>query len=188
MEATEALTENAINDENENHDDDNSHATQPNSQAATHITVLKQTDINLEKLALDTSGSSKSGPIAESDIPSNMELIQGKGDKHLTQSTNTPSKQIKTREVIEETKMMADIAKLNSLSIRSNKFKALLALPNCDLEQLRKLSWAGIPDEIRPTIWKLMMVLLFFITGIIILIKVNYLLIKGVSSCKFGPP
>ena len=33
----------------------------------------------------------------------------------------------------EETKMMADVAKLNSLSIRYNKFKAMLELPNIDL-------------------------------------------------------
>lgn len=29
--------------------------------------------------------------------------------------------------------MMADVAKLNSLSIRYNKFKAMLELPNIDL-------------------------------------------------------
>ena len=71
--------------------------------------------------------------------------------------------------------MMADVAKLNSLSIRYNKFKAMLELPNIDLgaahcvlhviavnslypEQLKKLSWSGIPEEIRPTVWKLLMV------------------------------
>ncbi|KAI9006032.1 rab-GTPase-TBC domain-containing protein [Gaertneriomyces semiglobifer] len=57
----------------------------------------------------------------------------------------------------EEAAMMADAAKLNSLSIRASKFKALLDLPVIDLEQLRKLSWSGIPDEIRSTVWKLLM-------------------------------
>ena len=81
----------------------------------------------------------------------------------------------------EESKMLADVAKINSLTIRFNKFKAILDLPNIDLgtklflnlknynfaglkicfcikEQLKKLSWPGIPEEIRPTVWKLLMV------------------------------
>ncbi|KAJ3283592.1 GTPase-activating protein [Borealophlyctis nickersoniae] len=57
----------------------------------------------------------------------------------------------------DEAKMMADVAKLNSLSIRFMKFKNMLELPNIDLEQLRKISWSGIPEEIRPTVWKLLM-------------------------------
>ncbi|KAJ3049575.1 GTPase-activating protein [Rhizophlyctis rosea] len=57
----------------------------------------------------------------------------------------------------DEAKMMADVAKLNTLSIRFTKFKNMLELPNIDLEQLRKLSWSGIPEEIRPTVWKLLM-------------------------------
>ena len=57
----------------------------------------------------------------------------------------------------QEEKFMADAAKLNSLSIRYNKFKTMLQLPNVDIEALKKLSWAGIPDEIRPIVWKLLM-------------------------------
>ncbi|KAI8805461.1 rab-GTPase-TBC domain-containing protein [Cladochytrium replicatum] len=57
----------------------------------------------------------------------------------------------------EESRMLGEIAKLNTLSIRFQKFKLLLEQPNIDLEQVRKLSWSGIPDEIRPTVWKLLM-------------------------------
>ncbi|KAI8899316.1 rab-GTPase-TBC domain-containing protein [Globomyces pollinis-pini] len=53
--------------------------------------------------------------------------------------------------------MIAEAAKLNSLSIRCQKFRTLLELPNVDFDQLRKLSWPGIPEEIRPTVWKLLM-------------------------------
>lgn len=53
--------------------------------------------------------------------------------------------------------MMADAARLNSMSIRFQKFKTLLDSPNVDIEQLKKLAWAGVPDEIRPTVWKLLM-------------------------------
>ncbi|KAJ3081265.1 GTPase-activating protein, partial [Quaeritorhiza haematococci] len=61
------------------------------------------------------------------------------------------------KKVDPETKMIGDLAKLNSMSIRYTKFKNLLEQPNIDLEHLRKLSWSGIPEEIRPTVWKLLM-------------------------------
>lgn len=57
---------------------------------------------------------------------------------------NTPSPQPSLAES-EEAKMLSDIATLNSLSIRYNKFKALLEAQVVDLEQLRKLAWSGIP-------------------------------------------
>ncbi|XP_041113463.1 TBC1 domain family member 22B-like [Polyodon spathula] len=39
---------------------------------------------------------------------------------------------------------------------RLDKFKQLLAGPNTDLEVLRKLSWSGIPRQVRPITWKLL--------------------------------
>ncbi|XP_028265918.1 TBC1 domain family member 22B isoform X2 [Parambassis ranga] len=39
---------------------------------------------------------------------------------------------------------------------RLDKFKQLLASPNTDLEELRKLSWSGIPREVRPITWRLL--------------------------------
>uniref|UniRef100_A0AAX7V5T7 Rab-GAP TBC domain-containing protein n=1 Tax=Astatotilapia calliptera TaxID=8154 RepID=A0AAX7V5T7_ASTCA len=39
---------------------------------------------------------------------------------------------------------------------RLDKFKQLLAGPNTDLDELRKLSWSGIPRQVRPIAWKLL--------------------------------
>ncbi|XP_074553814.1 TBC1 domain family member 22A isoform X1 [Halichoeres trimaculatus] len=39
---------------------------------------------------------------------------------------------------------------------RLDKFKQLLAGPNTDLDELRKLSWSGIPRQVRPITWKLL--------------------------------
>ncbi|KAM5336177.1 TBC1 domain family member 22A [Glossophaga mutica] len=39
---------------------------------------------------------------------------------------------------------------------RLDKFKQLLAGPNTDLEELRRLSWSGIPQPVRPMTWKLL--------------------------------
>ncbi|XP_054998077.1 TBC1 domain family member 22A [Sorex araneus] len=39
---------------------------------------------------------------------------------------------------------------------RLDKFRQLLAGPNTDLEELRRLSWSGIPRPVRPVTWKLL--------------------------------
>ncbi|KAJ3197847.1 GTPase-activating protein [Dinochytrium kinnereticum] len=57
----------------------------------------------------------------------------------------------------EEAKMLGAVAELNSKAIRFMKFKTILESANVDLDQLKKLSWMGIPDEIRPMVWKLLM-------------------------------
>ncbi|XP_053572593.1 TBC1 domain family member 22A isoform X2 [Bombina bombina] len=41
-------------------------------------------------------------------------------------------------------------------AIRLEKFKQLLAGPNTDLDELRKLSWSGIPKPVRSITWKLL--------------------------------
>ncbi|KAI5942822.1 TBC1 domain family member 22A [Manis javanica] len=39
---------------------------------------------------------------------------------------------------------------------RLDKFQQLLAGPHTDLEELRRLSWSGIPKPVRPITWKLL--------------------------------
>ncbi|XP_065830019.1 TBC1 domain family member 22A-like [Oscarella lobularis] len=41
-------------------------------------------------------------------------------------------------------------------TIRLQKFEKLLAGPNTDLEELKKLAWGGIPGIVRSTTWKLL--------------------------------
>ncbi|XP_029472959.1 TBC1 domain family member 22A isoform X2 [Rhinatrema bivittatum] len=41
-------------------------------------------------------------------------------------------------------------------AFRMDKFKLLLAGPNTDLDELRKLSWSGIPKQVRSITWKLL--------------------------------
>ncbi|KAK3101795.1 hypothetical protein FSP39_006422 [Pinctada imbricata] len=36
------------------------------------------------------------------------------------------------------------------------KFRSVLAGPNTDLDELKKLSWSGIPRAVRPTAWKIL--------------------------------
>ncbi|KJE88419.1 TBC1 domain family protein [Capsaspora owczarzaki ATCC 30864] len=39
---------------------------------------------------------------------------------------------------------------------RLEKFRKVLEAPNVDLDALKKLSWSGIPIEVRPTTWQLL--------------------------------
>ncbi|KAM4748445.1 TBC1 domain family member 22A isoform 2-T2 [Rhinophrynus dorsalis] len=41
-------------------------------------------------------------------------------------------------------------------AFRLEKFKQLLAGPNTDLDELRKLSWSGVPKSVRSITWKLL--------------------------------
>ncbi|KAJ3028690.1 UNVERIFIED_CONTAM: GTPase-activating protein [Siphonaria sp. JEL0065] len=56
-----------------------------------------------------------------------------------------------------ESELLGAVAELNSKSIRFKKFEALLDLNIVDMDQLKKLSWMGVPEEIRHTVWKLLM-------------------------------
>jgi hypothetical protein len=45
----------------------------------------------------------------------------------------------------------------NERTTRLSKFRRILKNPIVDLEALKKLSWKGIPNEVRPTTWKLLL-------------------------------
>lgn len=42
-------------------------------------------------------------------------------------------------------------------SSKLEKFRKLLSAPNVNIEELRKLSWSGIPDELRPVAWRILL-------------------------------
>ncbi|XP_025106953.1 TBC1 domain family member 22B-like isoform X2 [Pomacea canaliculata] len=41
-------------------------------------------------------------------------------------------------------------------AVKLEKFRTLLKEPNLNLDELRKLSWSGIPKVVRPTAWKIL--------------------------------
>ncbi|KAK7207983.1 putative GTPase activating protein [Myxozyma melibiosi] len=51
----------------------------------------------------------------------------------------------------------AEIEALNARIARINKFKRVLQPSNVDIAALRNLAWSGIPDELRPMAWQLML-------------------------------
>ena len=54
-----------------------------------------------------------------------------------------------------ETDSMRD--ELASRCSRIDRFKRILAAPNTDLSALRKLAWNGVPGELRPLVWQLLL-------------------------------
>ncbi|GMF25272.1 unnamed protein product [Phytophthora fragariaefolia] len=46
-------------------------------------------------------------------------------------------------------------------NLRYTQFEKLLEKEVVDLDQLRKLSWGGVPTKHRPTVWRLLLVRLF---------------------------
>jgi len=56
-----------------------------------------------------------------------------------------------------DTHTPAEIERLNARISRINKFKKILQATTVDLTELRKISWNGIPDELRPMAWQLLL-------------------------------
>ncbi|KAG9288030.1 hypothetical protein G9A89_017625 [Geosiphon pyriformis] len=51
----------------------------------------------------------------------------------------------------------AEKSKFNAHMARFQKFKHILQSPNVDLAALKELSWSGIPKELRPMAWQLLL-------------------------------
>lgn len=56
-----------------------------------------------------------------------------------------------------DTHTEAEIERLNARISRINKFKKILQSSTVDLPELRKLAWNGIPEELRPMSWQLLL-------------------------------
>lgn len=46
----------------------------------------------------------------------------------------------------------------SSTTQRRQKFVECLTADNINIAELRKLAWSGIPDELRPISWQLLLV------------------------------
>ncbi|KAL1923840.1 uncharacterized protein VTP21DRAFT_8820 [Calcarisporiella thermophila] len=51
----------------------------------------------------------------------------------------------------------AEQVRLSASGTRLRKFQDLLQAPNVDLTALRKLSWNGVPEKMRPMVWQLLL-------------------------------
>lgn len=72
----------------------------------------------------------------------------------------------------------AELNQINNTIARIEKFRAVLDQANVDLEKLRKLSWNGVPGELRPTVWKMLLASVLY-TGLFLRI-----IILGLHASK----
>ena len=84
----------------------------------------------------------------------NLKSFPGKITRYKEPSPPSPPPDMSTNQPIrsqspeqEENNLIQDVASLNALSIRFDKFQAILSAPVIDLVPLRKLAWSGIPGK-----------------------------------------
>jgi hypothetical protein len=56
----------------------------------------------------------------------------------------------------QEEESKKELEEMNAIISRFQKFKKLMQEPNVDLEKLKKMAWNGIPSELRPVGWQLL--------------------------------
>lgn len=88
-----------------------------------------------------------------------MKPVEGDDWVVIPTSSNTgsPHKQSLSSDQSVDEKTAYEITSLNNRIARMDRFRALLANDNVDLEKLKKLSWNGIPDDLRGLAWQLLM-------------------------------
>lgn len=59
--------------------------------------------------------------------------------------------------VAAESESNKELEEMNALISRFNRFKKVIQEPNVDLISLKKMAWNGIPEELRPISWQLLL-------------------------------
>ncbi|XP_065273548.1 TBC1 domain family member 22A [Emys orbicularis] len=93
--------------------------------------------------------------VSESHASSSAESVSENSSMQRSQSLpHAPTDPLEGEEADDNT--LATPALTEREAFRLDKFKQLLAGPNTNLDELRKLSWSGIPKQVRPITWKLL--------------------------------
>ncbi|XP_073184477.1 TBC1 domain family member 22A isoform X3 [Lepidochelys kempii] len=93
--------------------------------------------------------------VSESHTSSSAECVSENSSMQRSQSLPHASTDPLEGEVVDHD-TSATPALTEREAFRLDKFKQLLAGPNTNLDELRKLSWSGIPKQVRPITWKLL--------------------------------
>uniref|UniRef100_A0A8C3HC59 TBC1 domain family member 22A n=1 Tax=Chrysemys picta bellii TaxID=8478 RepID=A0A8C3HC59_CHRPI len=93
--------------------------------------------------------------VSESHASSSAGIVSENSSMQRSQSLpHAPTDPLEGEEADDNT--LATPALTEREAFRLDKFKQLLAGPNTNLDELRKLSWSGIPKQVRPITWKLL--------------------------------
>jgi len=113
---------------------------------------------NSEFIAIDTSSHESLSPISSPNIQiplspesvHNSFVISGSPSPDLSQKVDQP-------EFEHNCSQFGSCGTPSERASRLSKFRKILKNPIVDLEALKKLSWKGIPNEVRPMTWKLLL-------------------------------
>ncbi|CAG8604828.1 11189_t:CDS:10 [Ambispora leptoticha] len=89
-----------------------------------------------------------------------MEKLKGGVKPEIAELVQDPINSIKFIKFLRPKKTHlseTELTNYNTRLLRFNKFKDVLQSSNVDLAALRKLSWSGIPDELRPMAWQFLL-------------------------------
>uniref|UniRef100_A0A8C1Z328 TBC1 domain family, member 22a n=1 Tax=Cyprinus carpio TaxID=7962 RepID=A0A8C1Z328_CYPCA len=136
-------------------DGQEAHEEEPDEEDEREEGAETTTDLSFSSEALPLSGNRLVKSHSEAPVGSPKEVGIEQAVLHRQQS-------LPHRPVIPLVARMADQntsgtpAMSEREASRLDKFRQVLAGPNTDLEELRKLSWSGIPRQVRPITWKLL--------------------------------
>eukprot|EP00158_Paraphelidium_tribonemae_P004612 Partr_v1_DN26872_c0_g1_i3_m40406 putative TBC1 domain family member len=119
----------------------------PNAPRSEHAVVIATTKPTIHQ-AKDITHSPGSSMNRSSHSKKDDDWVVVPGGKVVTASSSATS-------LVDHAS--AEILEINSKIARIEKFHRLITRDNIDLEQLRKHSWNGIPENFRPVTWKLLM-------------------------------
>lgn len=91
--------------------------------------------------------------VSESHTPAPAERASGPAPLHRSQSLPHAAAALGA---VPDPGTLSSSALSEREASRLDKFRQLLAGPSTDLEELRRLSWSGIPKPVRPITWKLL--------------------------------
>ncbi|XP_018585640.1 TBC1 domain family member 22A isoform X4 [Scleropages formosus] len=130
-----------------------------------------ESEENLQQVEEDEEEGEETSPASVHSEPSpDSRMVKSLSEAYIGLSKEVPSEKsslqrqrsLPQRPVIPLVARMADQntsgtpAMTEREASRLDKFRQVLAGPNTDLEELRKLSWSGIPRQVRPITWKLL--------------------------------
>jgi hypothetical protein len=118
---------------------------------------LNVDELKLQEQIQSISRKNSSSPVSPQLMPLRTKTphINASTSPKATPSTaqTTPQKHFTSRNSNLEMGIDEDY---NITASKLERFRSLLAQPDVDIDELRKLSWSGIPSEVRPLVWKIL--------------------------------
>ncbi|ORZ32308.1 rab-GTPase-TBC domain-domain-containing protein [Catenaria anguillulae PL171] len=128
------------------------------SSTASSSSVILQPPPAGRRSSTDASSSSTSPSTANSSV-STLPSVTNANNRSSRASSVSASAAGGVTAAIDPADRAAEdeVRRINAKLQRHTKFHTLLSAPTLDLPALRKLAWSGIPDDLRPDCWKLLM-------------------------------